>query len=62
MPSLKNCVVIDDKVYCWDTVNSRFVEAELVAKPKSVVPAEARKLIAMKEFGLIEPIQSGEAQ
>jgi hypothetical protein len=54
MPILKDCVVMEDRVYCWDDTNKIHVEADLVVKPKSDVPDEARKLIAMKEFSLVE--------
>jgi len=54
MSALSACVVVGDKVYCWDVVNRRCVEAVLVPKTDSDVPEEAEKLIAMKRFNLKE--------
>lgn len=54
MSILKYCVVVGDKVYCYDSTNKKYVEAVLTPAPDSVVPDEAEKLIAMKRFNLKE--------
>jgi hypothetical protein len=56
MPVLKTCVVIGDKLYCWDDVRKKCVAAKLEVQPDVPVPEKAEKLIAMKRFNLIEPI------
>jgi len=54
MPVLKACVVIGDKVYCWDDTNKRYVAARLEALPDMPVPEDAMKQVAMKMFDLTE--------
>jgi hypothetical protein len=54
MPVLKHCVVIGDKVYCYDATNKKYVEAILTPKPDSSVPEEAEKMIVIKRFNLKE--------
>ena len=54
MPILKSCIVYDDKVYCWDTNRQRYVKAFLEVDEGAPVPDEAKKLIAMKQFDLVE--------
>jgi len=54
MPVLKCCVVIGDKVYCWDDTNKRYVAAKLEIQPDVPVPEEAMKQVAMKMFDLME--------
>jgi hypothetical protein len=54
MPILKGCVVIGDKVFCWDDTNKRYVAARLEVQPDVPVPEEAMKQVAMKLFNLKE--------
>jgi len=54
MAILNNCVVIDDKVYCWDSVSRQYVAAKLEVDKTANVPDEAIKAISMKRFNLIE--------
>lgn len=54
MPVLKYCIVVEDKVYCYDVIRKKYIEAELTPKDNSVVPEEIEKLIVMKRFGLKE--------
>ena len=51
---LKNCVVINDEVYCWDSVSRQYVKAKLEADKTANVPDEAIKAICMKMFNLKE--------
>jgi len=51
---LKDCVVIADKVYCWDEVSERFTAAKLVPDASVAVPDEARKMIVKRQFHLKE--------
>jgi len=54
MPVLKDCVVIGDKVYCWDDINKKYVGAKLEVQPDMPVPEEAIKQIVMKRYNLVE--------
>jgi len=56
MPVLKTCVVIGDKLYCYDEARKKCVAVKLEVQPDVPVPEKAEKLIAMKRFNLIEPI------
>jgi hypothetical protein len=59
MTILNDCVVMGDKVYCWDSVSGKCVGAKLEAQPEMPVPDEAVKAIMMKRFNLVE--RGGEA-
>ena len=49
MPVLKHCIVLDDKVYCLDATNQKFIRVELrPVTRQEKVPDEAIKLISMK--------------
>ena len=54
MPVLKDCVVIGDQVYCWDTINKQVVAANLEVSKDKNIPEEAIKLVCMKHFSLKE--------
>jgi hypothetical protein len=54
MPVLKYCVVVDDKVYCYDMTRDRYVEATLTPKEDARIPEIAERLIVMKRFNLKE--------
>jgi hypothetical protein len=43
MPILKHCIVVDDKVYCWNQTRQMFTEASLVDKPDTNVPDHIKK-------------------
>ena len=52
MPILKDCVVIDDQIFCWDTVTKQVVATNLEADKNKNVPEEAIKQVCMKHFNL----------
>jgi len=54
MPKLKDCVVIGDQVFCWDTVTKQVVGTNLEADKNKHVPEDAIKLVCMKHFKLKE--------
>lgn len=61
MPVFKNCVTIDGKLYCYDRILRRVVEAEIRAKDNQTeIPIEIEKLVLMKEFGLTDNNNQGE--
>jgi hypothetical protein len=54
MPALKSCVVIGDRVYCWDDSAKKCVAAKLEIQPDLPVPDEAIKQVMMRLFNLKE--------
>jgi len=49
MPKLETCVVIDDKLYCWDESKQTPSEAEIVLKPTTgKIPDEAMDALLVK--------------
>ena len=51
MGSLENCVVIDDKVYCWDCVLQKVVEASLQTNRQAVeIPEIAIEAVFRKRY------------
>jgi len=54
MPILKDCVVIDDQVFCWDSVTKQAVGAKLEIDKTIHVSEEAIKQVCMKHFKLKE--------
>jgi len=54
MAVFKSYVVFENKIYCWDTNRQRYVKIVLEVDEDASVPDEAKKLIAMKQFDLVE--------
>jgi hypothetical protein len=54
-PGWQYAVVVDGAIYCWNHTEQRFCALKLVEVVDAAVPSEARKQIAIKEFGLIDP-------
>ena len=49
MERLIKCIVYNNRVYCWDEVNQRPIEAELTPKDtKKRIPDEALTLLFQK--------------
>ena len=54
-PVLEYCIIDEDKAYCWDETNQRFVVADLVpAENQERIPEEAIKLVLMNRFDIKE--------
>lgn len=54
MSTLQNCVIRGEKLYCWDTVNKRYVAANIVIDPNEDVPEPIIKEIVKKRYKLKE--------
>ena len=49
MAKIEKCIVYQDKIYCWDDVNQRPIEVEMVEKKSSDrIPEDALNLLFKK--------------